>query len=394
MPGVLWVARSLMEANAAALRHQVSTRGIASYLHAWLWSTPLRASLTITVLWRLMLALVGIVSHFFTLPGRPQFSLLTTEGWRDNPLTLALHASVQNDSVWYGFIAIHGYSARWTSNFFPLYPLVTKIGSLVVHDVWISGLLVANASLLVAVILLHQWMKLRGQERHAALATALLLINPGAIFFGFMYSESLYLALLLATLVAYEKQRYLVASACALLLTITRPTGFLILVILMLWALRRRSWSSVLPIGASIFALAGYGVYQVFAFGTPFAQLQQAQRFGRTLAQGVADLTLQATPGYPRAALVLLLITGLIYLACTLLVYRYWGREYAVLGAVMIVFPALTGLASYQRYIGVAFMIPAAVAVWGNRRIVFAWLTWNFWFTIAAAALFTTGLVY
>jgi hypothetical protein len=39
-------------------------------------------------------------------------------------------------------------------------------------------------------------------------------------------------------------------------------------------------------------------------------------------------------------------------------------------------------------------MIPAAVAVWGNRRAIFSWLTWSFWFTIAATALFTTGLVF
>lgn len=362
----------------------------------WAWSTPLGACLTIVVVWRLALALVGIAAPLFHLPGHPAFSLLRAEHWPTNPLTQALSSSVQNDSVWYGLTTMRGYSAPWMVNFSPLFPFLIKVVSLVTGDVWIAGLLVANASLVLAVYLLREWMALRGQARYAPPATVILLLNPGAIFFGYMYAESVYLALLLGTLVAYEKNRYAVAAACAGLLTITRPTGFLVLVILGLWFLQRRTWRAALPIVGCVAGIAAYALFQWIAYGSPLEQYQQEGHFGvpRTFAQGVADLTLHPTPGHPLSALILLLATLLLYLAAVRLVHRYYGTAYAALAAALLVFPALTGLASYQRYAAVAFMVPAAVAVWGNRRVIFAWLTWSLWFTIAAAALFTSGLVF
>jgi hypothetical protein len=383
------------EAQAAVLTgpaEQRHTRGISISM---LWATPLRASLTITLVWRLLLAVDGVASHFLALRGSPAFSLLKVEGWPSNPLTLALSAGVQNDSVWYGAIVLHGYRQILFSNFSPLFPLLTRALSFGLHDVWISGLLLSNACLVIAIMLMHEWMKLRGQERFVPLTTVLLLVNPGAIFFGYMYTESLYLALLLGTLVAYEKGRYGVASVCAALLVLTRPTGFLVLVPLALWAFRKPTWRSAAPVLAGLAGLAADFTFLWITFGTPLAQLQQEERFGpRTLAQGLADITLQGGPGHPRSALVLLLLTGVAYLACVVLVYRYYGLEYAALALSLVAFPALTGLVSYQRYLGIAFMFPAAVAVWGHRRALVGWLTWNFWFTVAAAALFTRGVVF
>lgn len=386
-----------MSTPVLADRATVRAPSIGATVHAHLWSTPLRASLTITVLWRMALALVGILTPLFHLPGRPVFSLLRAEHWSANPLTLAVSSGVQNDSVWYGITTLHGYSRLWMSNFFPLLPALAKAVSVMTGgDIWVAGLVVANAAFVAAVVLLNAWLKLRGQDRYSPLATALLLVNPGAIFFGFMYAESLYLALLLGALVAYERQRYVIASVCALLLALTRPTGFLIVVIFVLWAVRKRDGRALLPVAGTLLGVASYAVFQFLKFGTPLAELQQTQQFGtpRTLAQGIKDLTLQASPGHPVSALVLLLATALLYLTAVRLVYRYHGLEYAVLAGTMVVFPALTGLASYQRYASVAFMVPVAVAVWGNRRVIFSWLVWSLWFTIAAAALFTTGLVF
>ena len=368
--------------------------------------TPLRKVLVITVVWRLALAAIGIVAHFLSLPGDATFSLLKQEGWSSNPLTLALDSCVRYDAIWYGTIAHRGYTFTpgaplSTINFYPLFPLLVKALSFLTGDVWIAGILIANLCLFGAVVLFHEWLRLRGLAEKAPLATVLLLVFPGSVFFGFMYTESLYLLLCLATFVLYERGRFIPAAACAFLLTLTRPTGILVIVWVVLVALQnRRSWKAWLPGAGSALGVAAFALYQLVTFGTPTAQIQAAASWPvtpRTVAQGISDITLRQTPGHSPAALIMLELTGITFLAVLPLVYRYFGSAYTGYALVSLVVPAVTGLASYQRYLAVVFLVPAALAVWSGRRggrlpnlTVFAWLWWYLIFMVAAAALYVS----
>src|SRR5579872_6304241 len=125
--------------------------------------TSLRRVLIITAVWRLCIAAIGILAHFVSLPGTASFSLLKLEGWTSNPLSLALDACVRYDAVWYGTIAKNGYTFSpdnpfSTINFFPLFPLLVKVVSIPIGNVWIAGILIANACLFGAVALLHEWL--------------------------------------------------------------------------------------------------------------------------------------------------------------------------------------------------------------------------------------------
>ena len=369
-------------------------------------SISLRRVLIITLIWRLIVAAIGVAAHFLALPGDATFSLLRTEGWSANPVTLALDSCVRYDAIWYGTIAQHGYTfvpgaALSTINFYPLFPLTVKLGSLLTGSVWIAGIAIANVCLVGSAVLLQEWLRMRGLERHAPLATLLLLVFPGSVFFGFMYTESLYLLLCLATLVLYERGRFFPAAGTAFLLTLTRPTGILIVVWVVWSALgRRRVWQSFMPALGSVMGAGAFAVYQWAVFGSPTAQIQAASEWPvtpRTFAQGMSDLTLRATPGHSAAALVMLELSGILFLAVLPLVYRYFGAAYAAYAAACIVVPTLTGLASYQRYLAVIFVVPAALAVWRDRRArrssnlaIFGWLWWNLVFTVAAAALYVS----
>ncbi len=244
-----------------------------------------------------MLAIIGIAAHYVSLPGTATFSLLKYAGWSANPLSLATDAGVRYDAIWYGAIVQHEYTFKpgtpfSSIYFYPLFPLLVKAGSLLTGNVWIAGMVLGNACLFGAVAM-HEWMKLRGLQKQAPLAVLLLLVFPGSIFFGFMYTESLYPLLCLATMVLYERSRFSSATACAFLLTLSRPTGLLIAVWMVLAAAQsRRSWKAWMPIAGTVVGIAAFGLYQKIAFGTATAQIQAAAHWpgsGRTFSLGIGE---------------------------------------------------------------------------------------------------------
>lgn len=107
---------------------------------------------------------------------------------------------------------------------------------------------------------------------------ALGLVAPNILLLSCLGMETpLYLALLFLTVLAADRRRYRSAGLLAALLVLTRADGVLILPILAARPALRRdgaAWAAVAPL---CLVLAGWGLFSIGYFGTPFPVTLQAK---------------------------------------------------------------------------------------------------------------------
>ena len=144
------------------------------------------------------------------------------------------------DSDWFLRIAENGYS--WPSStpaFFPLYPLlVAGLGRLLLGHYLLAGVLVSLAAGSAAFVLLYRLTCLRLGEEAARHTILFLAVAPTSLFFGAVYSESLFLLLAVATFLLAERGRFWQAGAAAGLALLTRSAGVALLPALVVLAWR------------------------------------------------------------------------------------------------------------------------------------------------------------
>jgi mannosyltransferase PIG-V len=137
------------------------------------------------------------------------------------------------DSVWYLAIARDGYpdsSDHAKAAFYPLYPLLVHAGGWVVRSQLVAGILVSLACFLVALVLLHRLAAIELGPRYARGAVLLVAFFPTAFFFSAVYSESLFLALSVGTVLAARRGRWASAGLAGGLAAATRNSGVLLVV--------------------------------------------------------------------------------------------------------------------------------------------------------------------
>ena len=128
------------------------------------------------------------------------------------------------DSDWYLRIAEGWYD--WPSGapaFFPLYPtLVGGVGRLLDGHYVLAGVAVSTAACGVAFTLLHRLVRERLDAQMATRSVLFLAVFPTSLFLTAVYSESLFLALAIATFVLAERDRLGWAGVVAGLALLTR----------------------------------------------------------------------------------------------------------------------------------------------------------------------------
>jgi Gpi18-like mannosyltransferase len=208
-------------AATSAAAEQV--RGLVSW-EAW------QAVIPAYVTTRAVLFFIVFVSTL-AIPLVPKFGLYAHAS-PDNPL---LDGLVRWDSWSYIYIATRGYSLGdvgtgeiATVPFFPLYPLVLRTVAVFTGNVFVSGVVVANAALLVALIYLYRLARREFESETATRAVLYLAAAPGAIFFSAVYSESLFVALVAATFYYAGEGRWWRAAVLGALAASARNTGVLL----------------------------------------------------------------------------------------------------------------------------------------------------------------------
>ena len=221
-------------------------------------------------------ALARVVSTtilLFVLPHQVPSSMT---GGEDVPVTYFSFTALW-DGEWYGRIADGGYpdvlpvgdSGRVGQNpwaFYPLFPLLSRLGMA------LTGLGFAHVASTIALlcgvgaaVLMGLLLRERIGDPAAYLVVALWASFPASVTLQLAYTESLAMLLLVGYLYALSRERWLVATAVALLIGLSRPIavplGLVTLVVVVLrWRKRRQRPISAGTYASMLASLVGCGV--------------------------------------------------------------------------------------------------------------------------------------
>ena len=298
------------------------------------------------------------------------------------------------DSVWYLTIAEHGYhGAAETLAFWPLYPaLMALLGIVLFGHTLLAGVVISLVSLLVALILLERLGTTLVGESAARRAVLYLALFPMSFFFGAVYSESLYLMLVVAACLAAERGRFRVAGVICGLAILTRVAGIVVLppLALMAWRSpeRRRALLSlaIAPALASLHLLVVWqargGLHDLFQAQSLWRRhLSPAGPFGgivHGVGKGWSTLAALGDPSGPNLLWPSELLNAgflVLFLSLTVVVWRRVGAPYGLFAALSLALPLSfpadpSPLLSLPRFGLVVFPFFLALGTLGQSRRV------------------------
>ncbi|TMK34225.1 MAG: hypothetical protein E6G64_02300 [Actinobacteria bacterium] len=287
------------------------------------------------------------------------------------------------DSVFFLRIAEHGYD-RTSAAFGPLYPgLVWLVGHAFFGQYVIAGIAVSLAAALGSFILLHRIAEERLGADGARRTVLYLAVFPMALFLQAVYSESLFLLLVLAAFALAERERFGGAGIAAGLAILTRVAGIALLPALALLAWRQRDrLRAFAGLALSLPIAAVYPLILWRQIGDPWAFAHAQDRWHRHLSHagplgGIWNALVHWTPsgaGVHHAVAVNAedLAFLLLFIPLTVIAWRRLGAPYGLFAAISLAIPlsypsARWPLLSLPRFGLVIFPFFLALAVLGGR---------------------------
>jgi Gpi18-like mannosyltransferase len=203
------------------------------------------------------------------------------------------------DSGWYEKIAAFGYITPKSAAFFPLYPMLMKMLSIFTGISLISaGLIISNISFLMVIYFARKLFLIDYSEKETNMIILLLIFFPTSYYFSAVYTEALFMLLVLLTIYNIRKRNWMLAGIAGFFATLTRNTGvFLVLPFLIEYLitvvgcekLKNREigfkdvkkyktalWEALIPLSLII-----YMFYQWIHFGNCLAFVKAEGQFGR-----------------------------------------------------------------------------------------------------------------
>ena len=309
-----------------------------------------------------------------------------------------------NDAGWYHGIATGGYeqrpfdaSAQANWAFFPLHPALWRGAMALFGDSLWAALLLPNAMLFAALVLLFQLARATGRdEASATRAVFVVALLPSSYFLSLPWTESLFLLSSAACMLFALRRQWPWMALAGIAASATRFPGVLLLpaVAAHLLVARERSWrawlaAGCMPLGALLFALY---LASITGNALAFADIQAA--WGRQFEAPVRAIGIIALRPDELAIDWNLRLLNFAMLAVAAFAVRHLilRREigFAVLLALCVLAPLMTGtLTSMSRYATALFPLALAVADWtsGATRE-------RIWFTLSAATLAMMSLAF
>lgn len=334
--------------------------------------------------------------------------------WHPHPDNLFLDIWARWDSKWYVNIVNNGYwfQLGQESNvaFFPLYPLLMAVVMpLAGQDAVLSGIVVSNLCLFLALIYLYQLALLEfGDEAIAFRTIYYLAAFPTAFYFSAVYTESTFLLFSVATVYYARQQAWGWAALMGLLASASRIVGVLVAMLVGLewlrahgWTLRdihrrqtwlnllvalRQDWGNLLLIGLIPLGLLSYMAFLFLSFKDPiaFSTVQAAwyrQNIG-PIAVLQRDLSTLFSQNFATGEIwwkVILDVSAFaLAMALVPVIWRRLGTSYALLIILGMVIPSMSATQSLSRYIVVLFPVFLILGSWGRFPLIDRFLTVTF----------------
>jgi hypothetical protein len=399
-----------------------------------------REPLSLFIGWRLALGMLPffawVLFPAIAPESRSGFALPSYHFWAERLLVVWGHW----DGEWFLKIAEQGYhSTDDTLAFFPLYPLLVKLlGFILLNNNMLAAVILSSGLALAALLLLYTLVLHDYDKPTATRATMYLAAFPTAFFLCAVYSESLFLALVLGSFVAARHwKRWWLAGVLAALAALTRNIGvFLVLPLLWEWWQQHRTstlgiagrkfglsisfsgrnaFTHLLPLILPPLALLGWLGYVWAAFGSPFAIFGAQSGWDRNFRfpwNTIIDtarifFTSRSADGFPPPHAYwedpTLIDFPFFVFATLLLIYGLWlswrGKmpfSYIIFMGIGVVFPLLSPaqrvpLLSYPRFALVLFPLFLVLALLGNR---WRWFHYTYLYSsLLLLALFLTRFV-
>lgn len=179
---------------------------------------------------------VQIAASLAFVYGTPNPGPAAPYGIMPPPLSGLAHLLVQPlrswDGLWYKLLAEQGYGdpqqiAR--AAFWPLYPWSMQAGSaLTGWSADIVGYLISNLAFAAALVLLYRLVAIDFDRAVARRTLVAIAFFPTAFFFQAVYTESLFLLLVVGALLAARLERWWLAGIVGALAALTRSYGVLL----------------------------------------------------------------------------------------------------------------------------------------------------------------------
>ena len=275
--------------------------------------------------------------------------------------------------------------------FFPLFPLFIRLLTVFLSDSLISGVLIANLALALAVILFYRLIALEADERIATRAVWYLLIFPTSFFGSAIYTESLFLLFTIGAFFFYRKRFWESSAMFAFFAGLTRLMGLILAPALLVeWFTTkfsepdrgRRKWLGLLPVIAVPVGTLSYMLYLEIKFKDALGFMTASAAWERGPSSPLAtmvNLLQRPGEGWLRALLAgriqtdnwmdFLFIVLFLFFGVALLIQRRWSEAVFVLLGVFI--PFSSGLLmSQRRYMWILFPAFSLLARWGEN----AWI--------------------
>jgi len=270
--------------------------------------------------------------------------------------------------------------------FFPLYPFLIHILGDWLGDHLVAGLLISNLAFLIALAYLYALVKLEyGEESTAFHAIFYIAIFPTAIFFSAVYTESLFLALTVASVYYARHGNFITSGVCGALASLTRVEGVLLMLPLAYevwraWRERRGTtwWRGLIGLCVVPVGLFVYMGYLYALVGDPMAFSKIQSHWNRHLAAPWLAFynTFKEIGRHPLASSVTVnhfieLTFTLIFVALLVVAFRRLRPSYALYFAVSLLVPMSTAsLMSMPRFVLVVFPAFILLALWGQKPVV------------------------
>lgn len=331
----------------------------------------LKLILSLFLITRTILLIVGVSANRYISP--------ISDGWHGWRYSEYLWMDIWAvwDSGWYLKIAQNGYSlisdlpigaccGQTIIGFFPLYPLLIRLVSNITGNYVLAGILVSNISLIIAAVYLYNLVLVKFNKKCAERAVILLMVFPTTFLFSAVLSESLFIALLIATFYYAEKKKWFISGILGYFLALTRPQGVLIIIPLLIIYFRQINnnlkniklniiYTTFVPLG-----LLTYAIFNYFLTGDLLAYVDSKhQDWGHRLSNPILILFASM---FSSTGFIIIFLPSLL-----ILLIQYFGYqkrriqfEYFILGILFLIAPLLNGFAaatSIPRHISIIFPI-------------------------------------